>query len=804
VRVLLDLLDAVGAKDEIVTAIAKKLEGLGVNTKNVFPMWEDTIVKGVREHLSSAQTALRGTLIEAFDAAGVDLGLATPKADVQLEGNDFPDPPADLPAGGSEVPEAQPSMENSVRSGFERRSGSGLDRARTLELLRALPVDGGEPMPALARARAEARFGEDFSHVRLHRGGRTAELAKDAGMRALTSGSHIVLGAGAADDPRLLYHELAHVVQQTGRGRAGERRTAPRRGRPGRGLRWDPRAEASADAAAAAALHGDARGMVVGTAGASWQPSLIQVLGQRFLRQITDITAIEVEAAGIEKAAAKGLRLIGKDVRAAVSGVDDSLGEIYKRGKHALHANSPSPYGKKLDEIAAHLRNSHAEIKGAIREIAIRASYQAERARKGKPARMALSVDDFMRRLERFIFGKTGILLELNADTQGRGRDKEFRHVKAPFTGATVKFVFLPPIHGNSPLWADALVNRGSKTIPKADRPEWRTGIRAVLRELGPSSSIWVSNEYRLTEKVFRAVEERDRQIQSGAMSGKLPPGALPPKGDYLTTDAKNDTGHGNQRLHLGTYDQKSSGHQKGTDRESHHITQYLLVEYFHNGSSTRALETDTERMGFPLLRQHHAKKPYGGKMDNKGARAQSFDGIKIAELEAGRGGKMPTILLARGTHRNGNLHISPRADDVDDTSTATQAAAVNVLYKGELPDEQRTIERKVASGEKPYSEWEAYAKKHDVAGAVESAMQATYAHIRKYMQKQLRTALVGIERDYYNDVYLAGNPAKTTSPMTSDDMNKIAGKAVTHNHDGDKNQNLPGMAYYGWTGVRR
>jgi hypothetical protein len=66
----------------------------------------------------------------------------------------------------------------------------------------------------------EARFGHDFSRVRVHDGARAAESARAINAQAYTSGSEIVFGSGAfAPDTdagaKLLTHELTHVVQQS-------------------------------------------------------------------------------------------------------------------------------------------------------------------------------------------------------------------------------------------------------------------------------------------------------------------------------------------------------------------------------------------------------------------------------------------------------------------------------------------------------------------------------------------------------------------------------------------------------------
>src|SRR5262249_29943350 len=77
----------------------------------------------------------------------------------------------------------------------------------------------GQPLDAATRAALEPRFSHDFSGVRIHADGPSADAARSIGATAFTLGSDIVLGVdrtalqGEAGR-RLLAHELAHVVQQ--------------------------------------------------------------------------------------------------------------------------------------------------------------------------------------------------------------------------------------------------------------------------------------------------------------------------------------------------------------------------------------------------------------------------------------------------------------------------------------------------------------------------------------------------------------------------------------------------------------
>ncbi len=96
-----------------------------------------------------------------------------------------------------------------------------------------------------------SRLGHDFSRVRVHSDGAAAAAARSVRAQAFTLGSDVVFGAGryrphSEAGRRLLAHELAHVVQQSG----GSSGATPRRD----GTASD--AEARADAAASRALRG--------------------------------------------------------------------------------------------------------------------------------------------------------------------------------------------------------------------------------------------------------------------------------------------------------------------------------------------------------------------------------------------------------------------------------------------------------------------------------------------------------------------------------------------------------------------
>jgi len=79
----------------------------------------------------------------------------------------------------------------------------------------------GRPLDSGTRAFFEPRFGQDFSHVRVHTDDQAQRSAQAVNAMAYTVGPDIVFGAGRFSEStengrRLMAHELAHVVQQGG------------------------------------------------------------------------------------------------------------------------------------------------------------------------------------------------------------------------------------------------------------------------------------------------------------------------------------------------------------------------------------------------------------------------------------------------------------------------------------------------------------------------------------------------------------------------------------------------------------
>lgn len=95
---------------------------------------------------------------------------------------------------------------------------------------------GGQPLPSGERDFFEPRLRADLGRVRIHADTEAARLAASLSARAFTVGTDVFFGRGEyqpglPSGRRLLAHELAHVLQQSGRTAAHTRRGTGKDGR---------------------------------------------------------------------------------------------------------------------------------------------------------------------------------------------------------------------------------------------------------------------------------------------------------------------------------------------------------------------------------------------------------------------------------------------------------------------------------------------------------------------------------------------------------------------------------------------
>ncbi|MEL7470076.1 MAG: DUF4157 domain-containing protein [Pseudomonadota bacterium] len=105
----------------------------------------------------------------------------------------------------------------------QAKSAGAAQHENRADAERAMRMRGaGNPIPETVRSQIEHSTGSDLSDVRVHDDTRAQQAAKDLNARAFASGRDIWLGKGESPtNTRLIAHEAAHVVQQTGKRATG-------------------------------------------------------------------------------------------------------------------------------------------------------------------------------------------------------------------------------------------------------------------------------------------------------------------------------------------------------------------------------------------------------------------------------------------------------------------------------------------------------------------------------------------------------------------------------------------------------
>lgn len=104
---------------------------------------------------------------------------------------------------------------------IQRKSDGGSPVGDSLSGKIQSSMGGGNPMRNDTKSFMESRFGTDFSDVKIHSGGESAELNRSLNAKAFTVSNNIYFNNGqyqpeTDSGKHLLAHELTHVVQQSG------------------------------------------------------------------------------------------------------------------------------------------------------------------------------------------------------------------------------------------------------------------------------------------------------------------------------------------------------------------------------------------------------------------------------------------------------------------------------------------------------------------------------------------------------------------------------------------------------------
>jgi len=191
-------------------------------------------VSGYQPDLALATSSLSGAIQPKLAVGSVDDPLEHEADHVADQVMRMPDPAISLGAAPPLLSRKCATCE-AEESALQRKSGApqASGGAAAPGVVHQVLGSPGRSLDAQTRAFFEPRFGRGFGDVRVHADPAAAASARSVGALAYTAGSHVVFGAAQYSPQtiggrRLLAHELAHVVQQSGgMGRETIRRQPP-------------------------------------------------------------------------------------------------------------------------------------------------------------------------------------------------------------------------------------------------------------------------------------------------------------------------------------------------------------------------------------------------------------------------------------------------------------------------------------------------------------------------------------------------------------------------------------------------
>lgn len=128
------------------------------------------------------------------------------------------------PANAEPLAELLSQLQHSHGNAYVQRvvSEAGGEKAKEQAPAAESPKpSAAQGLDAGTRSQMESAFGESFGDVRVHTGGEAEQMNEGLGARAVTRGRDVYFDRGEYDPSttegrKLLAHELAHVVQQSG------------------------------------------------------------------------------------------------------------------------------------------------------------------------------------------------------------------------------------------------------------------------------------------------------------------------------------------------------------------------------------------------------------------------------------------------------------------------------------------------------------------------------------------------------------------------------------------------------------
>lgn len=630
-------------------------------------------------------------------------------------------------------------------------------------------VRGGAPLTDLQRKDLETRFGHDLGHVRLHTGEAAGPMTGAFAAKGVTTGSHVYLKPGLAPEGGpgrdVLLHELTHVLQQTGPRPVGKRHDqAPVAGGSHKRLQYDRVQESAARRGAEMARRqpeGPVEPVAFGSEQheRSFQPLLDEFVLYRVLKNLSDVEEVKREAEariGVKQIDPEIQRLVDAFRRVALNpSTNIKLVNIRKS----------EPFSDPECLLAIETRLSNLEgIGNMLRSLALEAMTDAKDrtatpALGAKPPKIEyLHPLHFAHLVEGYIFGKTGIRMVYDLTKAKDTRtDENALDPKSPIASIEIRGIHLPFIGGTADLWKLVMKN----TWPKESDVE-RAELQGVVRDYIGSNQvligIWDSgSKYKFNDAFKALIEAAKVATKEPILEAKY----LPTWQNYIKKDAVPEPapGLGQIGLRRGLFKDKT---QAGTERESHHATQFLLVEYFHNVNDQKAFATGLD---YPGVVWEDVTKTKVKNIRKPGSTSDA-DALQVNSAFTGRGGLMPAILLARETHRNADLHVTPTPDDIDKTTKKkTQGNTINNWFENRLPTE--LVDAKRAVDRTAHLAAIGKLTKPVVHEKIYAAAVGTYHHMRDFMINQLKNNAPAMEVAYFKRKWEEHHAPKTLDAAT-------------------------------------
>jgi hypothetical protein len=814
--IIMGAADLLGARDVLVEELSERMRGTRFDPNTY---WREFVVPEVSGPFTEAIHALADGLDEAFTHVPL-LGwfandIARPTVSVETStAADADFDSAETTAFETTATEP-PSDAPSARTTPDDAGGASPLRLRGLPGQRprgAAPADAapsaGSPLSPGLRQQWERGFGHDLGHVRLHRGGDAARLTGRFGAAALTSGSRIYMAPGLSPTHGLgqhvLGHELAHVLQKTGPRPPGSD-PAPQRGRGA--LRDRPDEEAAADRMAAQARLGRGPVRIEGAHDGGASPTPAGVV-PRFLGSISDMRAVTASLDAVTTAiAGPAAADLDDGVRRTASAIWTAINSRIEAGsvswpRFVPAADQPMALRflrRRLESAVQVERPGGAEglrnaggMTEAVRVLARRAQRDAPASTTtgaggsgaAAPARKELAESTFVRELQLYLLGRTGMSLDINSvrvTQPSSGRGTPTVHVGA----IEIEDIVLRWIPSGTEPW-DVVMRRTWPTVSDTSRHR-QAAVRLIAEAVEPADAssggaapaVWDGNEFKFRDSFKTQVED---EVSPAAIDVSR----LPDWNDFVATGQNDNKAAVRLRTHGDFTRSGSSWNLEQNDRQSHHTTQFLVAEYFHNVKEYKPFAADRNWPASVTFSGTGAART----VTEIASASSGGDVIRVgATFAPGRGGPMPAILLSAGTHLGSDLHITPRPDE---RGTASQGLAIHRHFVGHLPADIRP--------ESPTATANAWLASNATRApaAIYQAVQATYGDVRTEMMDKLTRNFPRAELNWYRRIAGPQFDTKTGSRSESQlvgDLDRIA-QAVSAEGSG---HNDTVMTVLGW-----